>query len=101
LNPSDYFKIGAASGAIRTTGKPFDREERVFLKISNLLCLCQKIECEQEKMRLQNFGHMYNAMVKILNDERKSCLNKKCDWTMKSRKECSPQYWGWPAKSKV
>ena len=29
LNPSDYFKIGATSGAIHTTGKPFDREEQV------------------------------------------------------------------------
>ena len=29
LNPSEYFKIGATSGAIHTTGKPFDREEQV------------------------------------------------------------------------
>ena len=29
LNPSEYFKIGTTSGAVHTTGKPFDREEQV------------------------------------------------------------------------
>jgi hypothetical protein len=43
LNPSEYFKIGSTSGAIHTTGKPFDREEQVMAaNISLVMLRCVK-----------------------------------------------------------
>lgn len=38
LNPTPYFTIGKTSGAIRTTGLPFDRETQEYHKLIVQVC---------------------------------------------------------------
>lgn len=65
LNPTDMFKIGLTSGAIETTGKRFDREERDNYELI--------VEAKSQMGETQN-PRIAHVVVKVsISDENDNC----------------------------